>query len=351
MIKNFLFIKDIIKIKLGINRILPISASIDLTELCNLKCSMCNLWQKKEKSFTLTPAILEKQFSTSKFLKNLYVVNFGGGEPFLINNLEEYIYPFYKYSKCSQIRIVTNGYLTDRIIKKTKELLKLFNTEIGIKISIDGMKEIHNKIRGNPNAFDNGIKTAEKLKEIKNETKNRLNISLGFTINSLNYNQIVDVFELSKKIGIGFLAKPIINVEKFCGNNFNKNLILNNEQKKIAVEQISTILKRSVEGFIEKIIFKNFHKLVLNYLIEEKRYCKCYAGFNSFYMTADGSITTCLLLNKSIGNINNQDFDDIWIGEKAKQIRAKISEQNYCNCITPCDTLPSYIIDTFPLYF
>ena len=54
--------------------------------------------------------------------------------------------------------ISTNGYFTDRIIDLCREFPK-----VGIRISIEGLQETNDRIRGIPDGFNRGYRTLTAL--------------------------------------------------------------------------------------------------------------------------------------------------------------------------------------------
>lgn len=65
------------------------------------------------------------------------------------------------YKKSNRIVISTNGYFTDRIL----ELCRRF-PKVGIRISIEGLQQTNDTIRGIPDGFNRGYSTLKKLVEM-----------------------------------------------------------------------------------------------------------------------------------------------------------------------------------------
>ena len=117
--------------------------SIIITYRCNAHCNMCDCFKdptRPEEEIDL--ATLEK-------LPEMAFTNITGGETFIRKDIGDIVELLYK--KTPRIVISTNGYFTDRII----ELCERF-PEIGIRISIEGLEETNNAIRGLPDGFNRG---------------------------------------------------------------------------------------------------------------------------------------------------------------------------------------------------
>ena len=86
----------------------------------------------------------------------MYFTNITGGEPFIREDLGDIVRELYK--KSDRIVISTNGFFTDRIIKLCEEF-----PNVGIRISIEGLEETNNKIRGLEDGFNKGYTTLKSL--------------------------------------------------------------------------------------------------------------------------------------------------------------------------------------------
>ena len=129
-----------------------LNGTVIVTYRCNARCTMCNRYK--------CPSKPEEEISieTLKKLPEMYFTNITGGEPFIREDLPEIVRELYK--KSDRIVISTNGFFTDRIIKLCKEF-----PDVGIRISIEGLEETNNEIRGLKDGFNRGYKT---LKELRN---------------------------------------------------------------------------------------------------------------------------------------------------------------------------------------
>lgn len=172
-------IGKIIKIKI-LKQKTPIFAICDLNNICNLKCVHCYWWLNRDGE---KPELLNsdwKKIIDSKFKKNhILQVNLVGGEPLLRPDIIE----VFNEEMPGKFTIVTNG--THKLID--------YDGLVAYWISIDGIKETHDKIRGK--TFD----VIEKnVKEYVKETGHKIWVSM--TINTLNCKEIIQVAEYWKNI-------------------------------------------------------------------------------------------------------------------------------------------------------
>jgi MoaA/NifB/PqqE/SkfB family radical SAM enzyme len=124
----------------------PISAGVLITDACNSRCIMCNLWKTKKPS--IYPRAAQERAIDSLARIGCYFYSIGGGEASMVKDLPDRL--AYAARRIPFVRTVTNGLLM------SPELARALNTS-GIKeisLSIDGTKEFHNLMRGRPDAFE-----------------------------------------------------------------------------------------------------------------------------------------------------------------------------------------------------
>ena len=163
-----------------------LNGTVIVTYRCNARCTMCNRYK--------APSRPEEEISldTIKKLPKMYFTNITGGEPFIRTDLNDIVRELYK--KSDRIVISTNGFFTDRIIALAKEF-----PQIGIRISIEGLEQTNNEIRGLNDGFNRGYTTLKKLREM-----GMTDVGFGMTVQDKNAPNLVPLYQLSNKMGMEF---------------------------------------------------------------------------------------------------------------------------------------------------
>lgn len=127
----------------------PLAVRFQLTNRCPSRCLYCNLWQMPSEELTT-----KQVFSILDELAEMGTkrISFSGGEPLLRDDLGKII--DCAVSKGISVSINTNG------VKVPEKIRELKNLDL-IKISIDGPRDINNKVRGYKQAYDWVISAAE----------------------------------------------------------------------------------------------------------------------------------------------------------------------------------------------
>ena len=205
--------------------------------------------------------------------------------------------------------------------KKLKDLI-----EAGlnyIQVSVDGIEEQHDYIRGKGTYR----KTIEKLKMInKYSDKIKLHISSVVSLKNIDYmeefaRQILEVEKINVQI-LGF--------KRFIPNNVLKDTAsLGREGLKKLYDNLNKLQKKykGKTTIASDMPMKNVfnEKKAFEVLKKYNMQCVgCSAGVNGISIRNDGTVTPCTLLYISCGNILKQDLNEIM--ENASMIKIKNRE-------------------------
>lgn len=315
------------------------------TDLCNSKCSICNIWQKQQK----TPRLIRDElsfheiqnlFQESERLSELDTIIIGGGEPFLKKDLVDTVLTFYEHNPSVRIGIATNGLRTDLIIKKLSAIREVlcklhhdrFYLEVGV--SIDGLEQTHDHIRGVPGIFNNALDTINRIKEIPD-----IKVKISFTITPENYKEFMKVYQLSCQLGTGFNFRFIQKSNHYYGNQEMNVTWEKEELDKIAnMMRIMNNCWTDDRSLHDKLldIDPYYYEMMIRYERHPRLFHTCYAGTHSFFMDPYGNVYPCIMLGRVIGNVRKTGFDALWSADEANRIRDFIRRKR-CYCYSTCE--------------
>lgn len=292
----------------SINKIpLPTDASIILTYRCPMKCKMCNIWQN--------PTNKEEEIKASDLvsLPKLKFINLTGGEPFIREDLAEIVEECYRHT--NRIVISTSGWFEDRVIALAKRF-----PNIGIRISIEGLSQKNDELRGRAGGFDKGLRTLLTLKQMGVK-----DIGFGCTVSNNNSKDMLSLYQLSRSLGLEFATAAFHNSYYFHKND---NVITN---KKEVCGDFETLVEWQLKEKHPKSWFRAFFNMgLINYIEGGRRMLPCEAGSANFFIDPWGEVYPCNGLEDkywkdSMGNIHTDDFPTIWNSPKAREVRAKVA--------------------------
>jgi MoaA/NifB/PqqE/SkfB family radical SAM enzyme len=284
----------------------PIRVYFELTRLCNLNCSHCFVSSSNHEYYGL------KTNKIFKIIDQLYDfrvldIRFTGGEPTMRKDWFEILYYAKQLGFC--VSLNTNGIYNN--IEEMICLFKKINLD-QITISIDGMKENHNLIRGQ-GTFEKSLKTIIEF------SKAELPLRINTVINRNNVNDIPDIIKFAskyvKEINF-FYTRPVGRAIK--QNNF---LLSFDEHYESA---INTILLRNFYPNLNIMHFEQSFKERSVSFNNEKNYGLVASfpyGNTTFSIASDGSFwphgySPYQLKELKLGKFPKNHISEIWYYSK-----------------------------------
>ena len=280
-----------------------LNGTVIVTYRCNARCTMCNRYK--------APSLPEEEISleTIKKLPPMYFTNITGGEPFIRSDLKDIVRELSKLS--DRIVISTNGFFTDRILDLCREF-----PNVGIRISIEGLEDTNNEIRGLQNGYQRGYQTLCRLKEMGLK-----DVGFGMTVQDRNAPDLVPLYDLSNKLGMEFATASLHNSFYFVEA---KNII---HDRPMVAQHFEDLVNRLLDSNEPKKWFRAyFNHGLINYIYGQKRLLPCDMSFDTFFIDPYGDVMPCngTKAKEVMGNLNTQSWDELWNSEQAEQVRAKV---------------------------
>lgn len=280
-----------------------LNGTVIVTYRCNARCTMCNRYKAPSKPDE------EISLETIKKLPKMYFTNITGGEPFIREDLPDIVRELYK--KSDRIVISTNGFFTDRIIKLCEEF-----PNVGIRISIEGLEDTNNKIRGLDDGFNKGYSTLKKLVEMKHP-----DVGFGMTVQDANAKDLVPLYDLSNELNMEFATASLHNSFYFVEA---KNII---HDRLMVAKEFEKLINKLLESNSPKKWFRAyFNHGLINYIFGQKRLLPCDMAFDTFFIDPYGDVMPCNGTKEKevMGNLNEESWDELWNSEQAEKVRNKV---------------------------
>ncbi|MBC7236985.1 MAG: radical SAM protein [Chloroflexi bacterium] len=312
-----------------------------VTERCNARCRHCLLGQQhRSGEGELTIDEIEK---ISASMDRMLFFTPTGGEPFLRADLPEIVRIFHLNNRALNVGIPTNGSMTARVLRSVKTMLDANpDLDLHIDVSIDGLPELHDEIRGVPGLFQRAIETYKQLRELERHYP-KFSTCIQVTVSSFNQHQLLELYDYLKRgVGVNTVftlltrGEPrdpvardfdIAKYEEFHRvlEEDNKRLILSGYYKMPFSDVLNA--KRIVRP---QIIAKT---------VRENRYqIPCYGGTLGAAMFSKGEVLPCELRWRDvIGNVRDVEYDfmRLWRSPAAEACRRDIRD-NKCFCTYEC---------------
>ena len=298
--------------------------TVIVTYRCNAHCNMCDCFKhptKPEEEITLD--VIRK-------LPEMAFTNITGGEPFIRRDIPDIVRELYK--KSDRIVISTNGYFTDRIISLCREFPK-----VGIRISIEGLQKTNDSIRGIPDGYRRGYGTLTALVEMGHP-----DVGFGMTVQDMNCGDLVPLYLLSDKMGMEFATAALHN--SFYFRKYDNRIV---DRKRVA-ENFEKLINELLKSNSPKKWFRAyFNHGLINYIYGNKRLLPCDMSRNAFFIDPFCDVIPCNgMLHKAVmGNLKEQEWEELWNSEQARQVRriTKECDRNCCMIGSASPAMHRYI--------
>ncbi len=305
---------------------------------CNSRCLNCNIWKadnQPNNQFELNEHQLSQLFGDPLF-KSCTTVGLAGGEPT--------ISPFFwrllhRLPEDKTVTITTNALNS----QKLRSFLAESKTpeRYSIQLSLDGIGKVNDRIRGINGAYQ---KTLELLQFLQEHGIRRL---ISFTINQLNCGEIKACYELAQHFGAVFSTRMA-----YCGGAYD-----NLADRRIY--QLSENDMACMEGQINEIIDQEltqpshspaqlvFLKNLPRYQRGHQKKITCLAMDSGLVIDLYGNVfPNCPVMMESVGTLHESSLSDIWMGDRARNMRRKIARFQCGGCWNDCQVVTNISSDT-----
>lgn len=280
-----------------------LNGTVIVTYRCNARCTMCNRYKQPSKVQD------ELSLDTIRKLPPMWFTNITGGEPFLREDIEDIVGILLE--KSDRIVISTNGFFTDRIVKLAKKY-----PQIGIRISIEGMEETNNEIRGLENGYQRGLTTLKTLREMGMK-----DVGFGMTVQDRNAPDLVPLYKLSDELGLEFATASLHNSFYFVETT---NII---HDRPMVAQNFENLVNELLNSKSPKKWFRAyFNHGLINYIYGQKRLLPCDMSFDTFFIDPFGDVMACNGTREKLvmGNLNRQGWEELWTSPQADKVRETV---------------------------
>ncbi len=287
----------------------PDFVDIEITHKCMLKCRHCYLSANMEEKPLMEWSRLKEILYEFKNL-GVDIVQITGGEPLLHPQICSIINLLLQVDM--QFIIVTSGfYYTPKILK----CLEKISLKQGgrLQVSVDGLQNTHNYIRGNENAFKKTIEFIEYL------TSKNVLVDTVTTINSNTYNEqeIFNLCGLMKKKGV---RRFRISSTLEMGRAAESHLTVSKEFISI-IEKLTISLRKKYEDDKFSIIYDEYS--------EKSNTKSCGMGYRFFRIDPEFNLYPCPLSQDILGNLKKTPLS-FFTNKETKYHQIKPPQKEIC---------------------
>jgi MoaA/NifB/PqqE/SkfB family radical SAM enzyme len=311
-------------------RVRPRKLRLAVTKRCNSRCAMCSVWKS---SSVPVNEIAADEIQTiaqrnRRFLARVTHVSFTGGEPTLRNDLVQLVRAAHESFPRASFNINTNGFNTARVVTVVSEIFG-FHRRLAAMVSLDGLGEVHNAVRGVPGIFPRVVETIDQLIALR-ERGQKVSVEANFVLTNHNCDQMLPVFHFCRERGIAL--NPIYPVH---------GQLYENDDAEIGLE------RHAVRQFLSDLaeIRRSDPSLALGeleqHLLGFPRDFDCWAGRTLFFIESDATVFPnggCPPRFR-LGSLREfrYDFPALLRSPRAREVLRHLRKCRLCRI--PCETM------------
>ena len=299
----------------------PYKLLLELTGLCNSRCTHCGIWKNDRETVQSELRIEEIDRSLAQMGRDLVWLALSGGEVTIYKNFPELVESIRK--NCPNLSLVTfttNGLLPKKALEYA-QILNSLGTDLFITVSLDGDAETHDQIRGRPGNYALAQETFHLLKMAN------IPVHFGVTLSDANAPFIErDYASFAKEMkAVTFVHSDGIYGQK----NPMSDAILSRSLKTVSKHYRI----RTPGEFLEKV----YLELGLIFLKEGRstNVISCEVLHTSLHVRPNGAVHPCMFLPE-LGNLRVQSYQEILRSERTTSALETIAKDRCSHCWMNC---------------
>ena len=322
-----------------------------LSNGCWMKCRHCwfsedwkETWLQHE---TLGFDELQK---LARSIPRITFLSLTGGEAFARRDVVEIAAMFARETRLHRYQIPTSGYKPDLIVERAEQMLRV-NPGIAFRVdvSLDGTREVHEHIRRIPGGFERALTTIRELNHLKQRYAH-FDVGVITTISSFNQHEVAEIASVVQAVNPD--GEWMVNIVRGevrdpVAHDVDTGAYI--EAHRLIRERVESGAYNGHSGHstAKWLSAKNaVRREIITRTLQGT--CKgggCAAGTLGGVIYADGEVKPCEMLNDSLGNLRDFDFDlaALWNAPAADGMRAWIQDTR-CNCTQECFLSVSMLI-------
>ncbi len=322
----------------------PYKLTFSITYMCQSRCLTCGIWQIRPTG-ELDLREIREFASRNPHFKWIEIT---GGEPFLRSDIVDILRAFHESSKGLYVLTMPTNSLcnTDTVAQRIEEILKMGIPKVSITISLDGYRELHDKIRGIPGNFDRCMAMARRLKELQSRHGN-LFFVFGFTMSKFNESQLIrTVEEVRKELPWASYRNFHVNAGQTSEVYYrNQDISLKPDSAAMSAELGTLIKRRGFDMGVIPIIESAFLRKLDRYIKTGKAPMRGRSLDVSLFLDSYGNVYPSIMWGRKIGNIRDVGYDlsKLWENQEANEVRRLIREGKEPDAWTACEAYQALV--------
>jgi MoaA/NifB/PqqE/SkfB family radical SAM enzyme len=305
------------------------------TFVCDARCEMCGNWKMGDRKSDMTLEELDRVMAHD-FWGAVENLNISGGEPTTRNDLPEMVELFQRrLPRMRKIGINTTGLTPHRAIPMLTRAVE-FSAEkdllLSVRVSLDGIGDIHNQVRQVKSGFDKACQTIDAMQALSARHGN-FQFGIAATIFAMNLEDAENILAWAKSKGLDI----VFNMLRFTDNMLNNKSL---EEKihfrrreeefmrKFFLDRVSEESVLSGQAFM----YLHYADMIAN---GYQRTMPCPFQSQGLLLNPEGNLFYCENSQK-LGNVLEENAEKLYFRAANLAHREDIKNKTCPTCLSPC---------------
>ena len=319
-------------------RIHPIRPTVliyNCTWVCDAKCTMCNNWKWGDRKSDMTLDQLEPVLD-SPFWGAVENLNISGGEPTTRLDLPQMVELFHRrLPRLRKIGINTTGLTPARAIPMLTRIVKFCAEHellISIRVSLDGIGDVHDQVRAVKNGFDKASKTIEAMQALAREHAN-FQFGIASTIFAKNLDDAENILTWARTKDLDVVFNMLRFTDAMLHNGGLKETIGFQDREETFMRKF--FLDRVKEESVlsgQSFMYLHYADMIAN---GYHRTMPCPFQSQGLLLNPNGDLHYCENSQK-IGNVLDDSAESLYYKAENLKHRQQIKDEICPTCLSPC---------------
>jgi MoaA/NifB/PqqE/SkfB family radical SAM enzyme len=318
-----------------IHPIRPTVLIYNCTWVCDAKCTMCSNWKWGDRKSDMTLEQLEPVFA-NPFWGAVENLNISGGEPTTRNDLPEMVEMFHRHlPRMRKIGINTTGLTPKRAIPMLTRIVEFCAANgilISIRVSLDGIGDVHDQVRAVKKGFDKASQTIEAMQALSKKHDN-FQFGIASTIFGTNLADAENILAWARTKGIDVVFNMLRFTDAMLHNKELEETIGFKQReeefmRKFFLDRVQEESVLSGQAFL----YLHYAEMIAN---GYKRTMPCPFQTQGLLLNPNGNLHYCENSEK-LGNVLDDSADALYYKAENLMHREQLKAKVCPTCLSPC---------------
>ncbi len=210
-----------------------------------------------------------------------------------------------------------------------------------VSVSLDGPRETHDRLRGDPGAFDAAVETFRRLRELGVETY------FGMTLSDYTVTLVEETRQALADAFPGFQWTDLhVNLLQLSPHYFQNPMLgrkLGREAAAVAVAEL--VRRRGLPRHPTHLLEWLYQRNVAAHVRTGRSPVPCASASVNAFIDPEGLVYPCHIWDRPLARLPEHDLDlrAVWRLPVVAEVRREIAAERCPGCWTPCEAYPTVL--------